>query len=64
MHRDPSEIPWTDLGADYIVDSTGIFTDMNGVSYDLNPIPLGDFIFWRNSQLGLVIESLPGVCSK
>ena len=24
--RDPSEIPWSSVGADYIVESTGVFT--------------------------------------
>jgi len=27
MCRDPSEIPWGKHGADYIVESTGVFTD-------------------------------------
>ena len=24
--RDPSEIPWSETGADYVVESTGVFT--------------------------------------
>lgn len=24
--RDPSEIPWASVGADYVVESTGVFT--------------------------------------
>jgi glyceraldehyde 3-phosphate dehydrogenase len=26
-HRDPSDIPWSDLGVDYVIESTGRFTD-------------------------------------
>ncbi|TFG37681.1 MAG: type I glyceraldehyde-3-phosphate dehydrogenase, partial [Desulfobacterales bacterium] len=26
-HRNPADIPWGDMGADYVVESTGIFTD-------------------------------------
>lgn len=25
-HRDPADIPWGDEGADYVVESTGVFT--------------------------------------
>ncbi len=28
-HRDPAELPWRDLGADIVVESTGLFTDAN-----------------------------------
>lgn len=27
MFRDPVEIPWSGSGAEYIVESTGVFTD-------------------------------------
>jgi glyceraldehyde 3-phosphate dehydrogenase len=30
--RDPSALPWGDLGADVVVESTGIFTDREGAS--------------------------------
>lgn len=26
--RDPAEIPWADLGADYVVESSGVFTTL------------------------------------
>ena len=26
-HRNPEEIPWGETGADYVVESTGVFTD-------------------------------------
>jgi glyceraldehyde 3-phosphate dehydrogenase len=26
-HRDPADIPWGDLGVDYVIESTGFFTD-------------------------------------
>ena len=26
-HRNPADIPWGDMGADYVVESTGLFTD-------------------------------------
>ena len=28
-HRDPSQLPWGELGADVVIESTGIFTDAN-----------------------------------
>lgn len=31
-HRDPAEIPWTELGVDLVVDSTGAFRDREGLS--------------------------------
>ena len=26
-HRDPAELPWADLGADVVLESTGFFAD-------------------------------------
>ena len=34
--RDPSELPWRDLGADYVVDCTGLFTTFDGASKHLD----------------------------
>ncbi|MEB3283527.1 MAG: type I glyceraldehyde-3-phosphate dehydrogenase [Lyngbya sp.] len=28
--RNPAELPWKDMGIDYVVESTGLFTDYNG----------------------------------
>jgi glyceraldehyde 3-phosphate dehydrogenase len=33
--RDPATLPWKDLGVDYVVESTGLFTDMEGASKHL-----------------------------
>ncbi|XP_010537806.1 PREDICTED: glyceraldehyde-3-phosphate dehydrogenase GAPCP2, chloroplastic-like isoform X1 [Tarenaya hassleriana] len=33
--RDPAEIPWADLGADYVVESSGVFTNMAKASAHL-----------------------------
>lgn len=33
--RNPSELPWGKLGADYVVESTGLFTDFEGASNHL-----------------------------
>jgi hypothetical protein len=30
--RDPSQIPWGQVGADYVVESTGVFTTVEKVS--------------------------------
>ena len=30
--RDPEQLPWGDLGCDYVVESTGFFTDFDGAS--------------------------------
>jgi len=35
MKKDPSEIPWSDTGADYIVESTGVFTTTEKASAHL-----------------------------
>lgn len=31
-HRKAEEIPWGSVGADYVCESTGVFTDIKGVS--------------------------------
>jgi glyceraldehyde 3-phosphate dehydrogenase len=33
--RDPAALPWTDLGVDVVVESTGLFTDRDGASKHL-----------------------------
>ncbi len=33
--RNPAELPWSELGADYVVESTGLFTDFEGASNHL-----------------------------
>ena len=33
--RDPSKLPWGDMGVDYVVESTGLFTDFEGASKHL-----------------------------
>lgn len=33
--RDPEQLPWGDLGVDYVVESTGFFTDADGASKHL-----------------------------
>lgn len=33
--RNPSELPWGDLGVDYVVESTGLFTDREGAEQHL-----------------------------
>ncbi|MDY6938218.1 MAG: type I glyceraldehyde-3-phosphate dehydrogenase [Cyanobacteriota bacterium] len=34
--RDPEQLPWGDLGIEYVVESTGLFTDYAGASKHLN----------------------------
>ncbi|MDB9526036.1 type I glyceraldehyde-3-phosphate dehydrogenase [Oscillatoria sp. CS-180] len=34
--RNPSELPWSDLGADYVVESTGLFTKYDGAKQHLD----------------------------
>lgn len=31
-HRDPADIPWGEAGADYVVESTGVFTTVDKAS--------------------------------
>ena len=33
--RDPAELPWAQVGADYVVESTGLFTDWDGAGKHL-----------------------------
>jgi len=33
--RDPATLPWKDLGAEYVIESTGLFTDFEGASKHL-----------------------------
>lgn len=33
--RDPSELPWKDVGVDVVIESTGVFTDRDGASKHL-----------------------------
>lgn len=33
--RDPAELPWSDLGVDYVIESTGLFTTHEGASKHL-----------------------------
>ncbi|MEM2926377.1 MAG: type I glyceraldehyde-3-phosphate dehydrogenase [Candidatus Bathyarchaeia archaeon] len=35
MERDPANLPWKDLGIDYVVESTGLFTDRDSASKHL-----------------------------
>jgi glyceraldehyde 3-phosphate dehydrogenase len=35
-HRNPADIPWGDMGADYVVESTGLFTDGEKASAHIN----------------------------
>jgi glyceraldehyde 3-phosphate dehydrogenase len=34
--RDPAELPWSDLGADVVIESTGLFTDRDSASKHLD----------------------------
>src|SRR2546429_5287750 len=33
--RDPADLPWSDLGADVVIESTGLFTDRESASKHL-----------------------------
>ena len=35
MEKDPAKIPWGKSGADYVVDSTGVFTKIDGAKVGL-----------------------------
>ena len=37
--RDPAQIPWGDVGADVVVESTGVFTDRDGAAKHLEGAP-------------------------
>jgi glyceraldehyde 3-phosphate dehydrogenase len=39
--RDPTNIPWGDLGADYVLESTGLFTDFDGAHKHIADGPAG-----------------------
>lgn len=49
--RDPSEIPWGSVGAEYIVESTGVFTTKD----KCDPLPLSPgYILIINYFVGLL----------
>lgn len=33
--KDPAQLPWSDLGVDYVIESTGLFTDIEGAGKHL-----------------------------
>ena len=35
LYRDPENIPWSESGAEYIIESTGVFTTIEGASAHL-----------------------------
>lgn len=43
MFRDPATIPWGDFGADYVVESSGVFTTLDTASAHkkVNPVNFG-----------------------
>lgn len=45
VSRDPSQIPWGQVGADYVVESTGVFTTVEKVSQILY------FVFRAHTRL-------------
>ena len=54
--RDPSQIPWGQVGADYVVESTGVFTTVEKVSSLF--VRSGAFI--SSTSLGSCPGSMPG----
>lgn len=43
--RDPSNIPWSSVGADYVVESTGVFTTTEKYAYMRSVSRDSDLIF-------------------
>ena len=42
--RDPAKLPWKDLGAEVVIESTGLFVDRENASKHLRPAPKGDHL--------------------
>lgn len=66
FRRDPSNIKWADAGAEYVVESTGVFTTMEKAGVSMLQrhrrevivllLPVGHFIMYRDAQDGAVKE--------
>lgn len=63
LRRDPSNIKWADAGAEYVVESTGVFTTMEkaGVSMPeghrrAGILPVGHITMYRAAQDGPLKE--------
>ena len=41
--RDPAELPWAELGVDYVIESTGLFTTQEGAQKHLQAEQSGSF---------------------
>ncbi|RWW75892.1 hypothetical protein BHE74_00016079 [Ensete ventricosum] len=48
--RNPEEIPWGESGADYVVESTGVFTDKDKAAAHLKVISITCFCAFFNSS--------------
>ena len=57
FYRNPEEIPWGDAGADYVVESTGVFTTIDKV------LRLGCSEIRSLSSLFNIAASLFGLCT-
>ena len=54
--RDPAELPWSDLGVDIVIESTGIFTDATKASATATPV--AKVIIWapaKNEDVTIVL---------
>lgn len=66
LRRDPSNIKWADAGAEYVVESTGVFTTMEKAGVSMLQrhrrevivllLPVGHFSVYRDAPDGAVKE--------
>lgn len=56
INRNPEEIPWSEAGAEYVVESTGVFTDKDKAAAHMKVFPLITLFFILIITTALILE--------
>lgn len=57
IFRNPEEIPWGEAGADYVVESTGVFTDKDKAAAHLKVCYSSHFVLFFSLGLLIIMKS-------